>query len=44
MSVAILVEKKEKFLQALEANFGAPDLLSVTEGLEFPTRRAEKWK
>ncbi|MEJ6796736.1 MAG: Fe-S cluster assembly protein SufD [Flavobacteriales bacterium] len=44
MSVAILDEKKEKFLQALEANFGAPDLLSVTEGLEFPTRRAEKWK
>ena len=44
MNVAILDEKKEKFLKALKTNFNVSDLLSVTEGLEFPTRRAEKWK
>ena len=44
MSVAIVDEKKEKFLQALETNFNAADLLSVTDGLEFPTRKTEKWK
>ncbi len=44
MSVAIIDEKKEKFLQALETNFSAEDLLSLTEGLEFPTRKTEKWK
>ncbi len=44
MSVAIVDEKKEKFLQALETNFNAGDLLSVTDGLEFPNRKTEKWK
>jgi len=44
MSVAILDEKKEKFLKALKTNFNVSYLPSVTEGLEFPTRRAEKWK
>jgi len=44
MSIAVIDEKKEKFLQALESNFNASDLLSVTDGLEFPTRRTEKWK
>ncbi|MFK7755565.1 MAG: Fe-S cluster assembly protein SufD [Flavobacteriales bacterium] len=44
MSVAIIDEKKERFLEALETNFNAPNLLAATEGLEFPTRRTEKWK
>jgi len=44
MSVAIVDEKKEKFLEALETNFSAQDLLALTDGLEFPTRRTEKWK